>query len=209
MECVAVPSYPGAVNPRVVGLLASSKTQPISRPVIQYLVGDATSPRGNGEKIIAHVVNDGAPHWGAGFARAVAKRWPKVQDDFIAWTEEDRSHLRLGQTREFPIEADLSIFHMVAQRGYGKSTKPLIRYQHLESCLRALSALAKERSLSVHMPRIGCGQAGGNWEVVSEMIDDILCREGVSVTVYDLPSERAQWERPNREHTLFDDIKAV
>jgi hypothetical protein len=39
------------------------------------------------------------------------------------------------------------------------------------------------------MPRIGCGQAGGSWFTVSELIDLHLVRRGVAVTVYDLPNQ--------------------
>jgi hypothetical protein len=208
VEAVAVPSYPGADNPRVVGLLLPAKAQSSSSPSVQYLIGDATKPRGRGQKIIAHIVNDATPRWGAGFARVVARRWAAVQDDFIAWTQQDRSRLRLGQHRLFRIEDELSVFHMVAQHGYGKSDRPRIRYHPLGECLGALVAHAQETSSSVHMPRIGCGQAGGNWAIVSELIDDIICRCGVSVTVYDLPSERSGWERPHSDQSLFEDAKA-
>jgi len=203
VECVAVPSYPDEVNPRVVGLLAPAKAITASLPSIQYLVGDATDPRGDGEKIIAHVVNDATPRWGAGFARVIANRWREVQDDFVSWTQQDKSRLRLGQTRMVRVRPDLCVFHMVAQHGYGQSSKPRIRYHYLEECLQSLAAIARKQSASVHMPRIACGQAGGNWAVVSEMIDDAVCRSGIPVTVYDLPSERARWEQPHREPTLF------
>jgi hypothetical protein len=40
------------------------------------------------------------------------------------------------------------------------------------------------------MPRIGAGQAGGNWSVIEELIGDILLTSGIDVTVYDLPNQR-------------------
>ena len=42
-------------------------------------------------------------------------------------------------------------------------------------------------SLSVHMPRIGCGLAGGTWERIEPLIVKVLCERGIPVTVYDLP----------------------
>jgi hypothetical protein len=46
------------------------------------------------------------------------------------------------------------------------------------------------------MPRIGAGQAGGDWMIIKEMIEEELVRRGVEVTVYTLPGtsppERAQ-----------------
>lgn len=38
--------------------------------MITYLTGDATKPRGNGRKIIAHVTNDEGA-WGAGLLQRV------------------------------------------------------------------------------------------------------------------------------------------
>jgi hypothetical protein len=38
------------------------------------------------------------------------------------------------------------------------------------------------------MPRIGTGEAGGAWEIVSEVVEDTLCNRKVDVTVYDLPT---------------------
>ncbi|RAJ47078.1 hypothetical protein K353_00279 [Kitasatospora sp. SolWspMP-SS2h] len=39
---------------------------------------------------------------------------------------------------------------------------------------------------SVHMPRIGCGLAGGRWERIEPLVTDRLTARGVPVTVYDL-----------------------
>jgi hypothetical protein len=42
------------------------------------------------------------------------------------------------------------------------------------------------------MPKIGCGQAGGSWDVVSELVKDAICSKGVAVSVYDIPGARTQ-----------------
>jgi len=76
---------------------------------------------------------------------------------------------------------------MVAQRGFGKSSEPRISYPALEACLRTVQERATATMATVHMPRIGCGLAGGSWDAVSELIDNTLVRNGVAVTVYDLP----------------------
>ena len=55
---------------------------------------------------------------------------------------------------------------------------------------------ALSTSASVHMPRIGCGQAGGSWNIVSELIEDELCDTGIEVNIYDLP--------PKDNMELFD-----
>lgn len=188
VECVGVPPYPTRLYPRVVGIVTLIDGRKSESPSIKYLVGDATQPRGSGNNVIAHVVNDRAARWGAGFGLVVRKRWPQVQADFLSWAEAHRSHFQLGQIRITPADDDLLTCQLICQSGYGASRSSRLRYNALQECLDRLRMEAVERHLSVHMPRIGTGQAGGRWEIIEEMIEDALVRKGVEVTVYDLPS---------------------
>ena len=187
VQCVGIPPFPGDRFPRIVGVLTSENALQPSALQIAYLFGDARRPRGTGKRIIAHVVNDGTPNWGAGFALEVAKEWVFVQEEFRNWVERDRSNLSLGKIHWARIKDDLSIVHMVAQRGYGRSTSPRIRYSALSDALDQLQMVASEQGASVHMPRIGTGQAGGNWELIRELVDERLVRRGTPVFVYALP----------------------
>jgi len=54
-------------------------------------------------------------------------------------------------------------------------------------CFADLAAKAKELGATIHMPKIGVGHAGGNWQIIEELILDKLVRVGVPVTVYSLP----------------------
>ncbi len=38
---------------------------------------------------------------------------------------------------------------------------------------------------SVHMPRIGCGLAGGKWSRVEPLVTERLAKRDIAVTVYD------------------------
>jgi hypothetical protein len=49
----------------------------------------------------------------------------------------------------------------------------------------ALAVRAAELGASVHMPRIGCGLAGGRWERIEPLITRRLSEHGIAVTVYD------------------------
>jgi O-acetyl-ADP-ribose deacetylase (regulator of RNase III) len=75
---------------------------------------------------------------------------------------------------------------MVAQHGVRGSTQnPPIRYQAVEACLEKVAQRAQEIEASVHLPRIGCGLAGGKWQLIEPLILKTLCDKDVSVTVYD------------------------
>ncbi len=155
---------------------------------VEYRVGDATLPVGDGAKIIVHVCND-IGGWGAGFVLAVSRRWPEPEDDYRRWYEQ-RAHddFRLGAARLVPVEPDLWVANIIGQHGVDPGPDgPPIRYGALEEGLMTVSATAAAMNASVHMPRIGCGLAGGEWHVVEPIIERSLCAAGIAVVVYDLP----------------------
>lgn len=143
--------------------------------MIEYVKGDATRPIAR-PAIIAHVSNDiGA--WGAGFVLAISARWKRPEKVYRA-----AESLCLGDVQFIKCEPDISVANMVAQHGLS-GPRPWIRYNALETCLRTVFDEAKKSNASVHMPRIGCGIAGGRWEEVEPIIQR-TCGD-VRVVVYD------------------------
>jgi O-acetyl-ADP-ribose deacetylase (regulator of RNase III) len=187
VEAVALPPYPATERPRVVGLLmlggATTRKNPIT-----YLQGDALQPRGAGQKVIAHLVNDRTPRWGGGgFAQAIRRRWPDVQRQFNDWVLEDNARLSLGAIHAAQAADDIRVVSMVAQHGFGPSERPRIRYPALNRCLASLAEVVRDPPASVHMPMIGTGHAGGDWRVIEELLLTSLCGSVSSVTVYTVP----------------------
>ena len=155
---------------------------------------------------MVQVVNDATPNWGGrGFSMAILRRWPQIQDEFRAWATSAPRCLSLGRLHVTEAEPQTRVASLVAQRGYGPSASPRIRYGALKEALEQLAKVAAEARAVVHMPRIGCGQAGGSWEVVEELLTMTLTAARVPVCVYDLPGlERPmppqrslRWTTPN------------
>jgi len=194
VECVGIPPYPGKQYPRVMGVIRSDKERLSYERKLTYLKGDAMMPRGGDNRIIAHIVNDKTPRWGAGFGLEIRKKWPFVQEDFLSWASLHGAALSLGDLHLSKVDSSLSVAHMICQHGYGPSAKPRIRYKAVKTCLDKLGEIAVKHNASIHMPRIGCGQAGGSWTVVWELIDEALCQRGINVTVYDLPNSQPREE---------------
>jgi len=61
-----------------------------------------------------------------------------------------------------------------------------VRYPAIEACLEKLAVEALRLEASVHMPRIGCGLAGGTWDRIEPIIERTLTKQDVDVYVYDL-----------------------
>ena len=73
-----------------------------------------------------------------------------------------------------------------AQHGMrGSQQDPPIRYEAVEACLVKVCEKAQELGASVHMPRIGCGLAGGRWELIEPLIIKTLYQNNIPVIVYD------------------------
>lgn len=158
---------------------------------IQYVIGDATQPVGDDVRLIAHICNtEGA--WGAGFTGAVSNRWDTPEKSYRNWAKKKgfpESSFGLGAIEVVQVELKVFVVNMIAQTlGWSKEFGPPIRYEALRECLRKLAKRAKIYNASVHMPRIGAGLAGGSWDVIEGIIKETLVAQGVSVTVYDLPS---------------------
>jgi hypothetical protein len=197
-ECVGIPPYPGSSFPRIAGIL-TTESQSLTGLRITFLKGDATRPFAKGKKIIAHVVNDATPNWGGhGFAQAVKTKWPAAQEAFREWVEEDPERLALGNLHIADVDSETAVASMVCQKGYGSSPKLRLRYFALETCLQRLNQVATERSASIHMPRVGSGQAGGSWFLVHELITSVLLSEKAPVFVYELPYAKEKFKGQNQ-----------
>jgi O-acetyl-ADP-ribose deacetylase (regulator of RNase III) len=153
---------------------------------LRIIPGDATVPQASGPKIIAHICND-LGGWGKGFVLAISRRWPEPEADYRRW-HRDRAHndFGLGAVRLIQVRPDTWVANMVAQHGMRTgSAGPPIRYEAVERCLETVAGHAKRLGASVHMPRIGCGLAGGRWELIEPIIVRTLCDHDIPTTVYD------------------------
>jgi O-acetyl-ADP-ribose deacetylase (regulator of RNase III) len=162
---------------------------------LHYVQGDATYPVGGPrKKILAHVCNDSGG-WGRGFVLAVSKRWPEPERSYRAWKLLSSCEpFSLGSVQfvrvDDPAYNVLTVANMVAQHAYGGDGEPPIRYDALETCLAKVGHKARSTKRSVHMPRIGCGLAGGSWVEVEPILGRTM--KDVEVFVYDLPKEEAR-----------------
>lgn len=170
-----------------------------------YTIGDATMPfvrlsdRQRGETaIIAHINNDKSAR-GAGFVSALTKAYPTEYEEYAKLF--DRVKPLLGDVFPINLPGTRILFNMVAQgtepqEQYGKSC--LVRYWAVSACLIKLRQFAlgyaatNQVPVSVHMPRIGAGIGGGNWDEIEDRIRKQLTNHGIRVYVYDLPKIKAE-----------------
>jgi len=153
---------------------------------IASLVGDATSPKTPGLKVIVHVCNDTGA-WSKGFVIALSKRWSGPESQYQAWYRERKTNdFGLGGVQFAQVEEDVWVANMIGQHGIRRTkVGPPIRYDAVEKCLGRVAKKTVELEASIHMPRIGCGLAGGKWEEIEPIITRQLIEKDIAVCVYD------------------------
>lgn len=160
--------------------------------MIIYETGDALWPVvKTGYRIIPHICND-IGKWGAGFSGAVSREWKDPEDHYKSHFKYAKKGCALGTIQWVFIDPELAVVNMIAQKGVRSKDNPSpICYASLEACLDRLAAGCvglmgdgNDKKLTIHMPRIGTGLAGGSWDIIGPLIEDNLY--DFTVYVYDL-----------------------
>lgn len=143
--------------------------------------------------IIPHVCNN-INVFGGGFSGEIHNHFPVVGENFHLLGKK----AKLGQVQNILVHENktvgnkLYVCNMIAQNGIRSkfNTRPL-NYGALAYCMTDVRNLAKSISLSnkeemsnveIHAPKFGSGLAGGDWNFISCLIEDIW--SSLSVYIY-------------------------
>lgn len=165
----------------------------------KVVLGDATLPQGSGLKLIPHICNN-VNGWGAGFVVSLSKKWSEPEKAYHNWYHDRSCSIEgfevgipfdLGRIQLVSVAPEITIVNMLAQFGFLPKTginlgaRPPIRYGALAKCMFRVLQQAKRLQASIHCPKFGAGLAGGDWNVIEQMIQEIWVENGLSVTVYE------------------------
>lgn len=138
--------------------------------------------------VIAHVVNDlGVMR--AGVAKVLYEKWPQVRESYLKCYESRHHEGLLGKVNYVPIGPEAVVANMFAQhriKGREEDRRPPIRYGALSN---AMSSVAKMVELhhsidNISAPMFGAGLAGGDWDVVEQLIYEHWIDQDIPVTIY-------------------------
>ncbi len=150
---------------------------------IKYAVGDVRNhPRTKSTVIIPHCCND-IPAMGSGVAKALYMKWPAVRESYMTMRQHE-----LGSVDCVDVSGDGTtlVYNMIGQHkvrvgfnddgvAIGPDGKPPIRYDKLSKAMLEIVSEVKfefpDGDVEFHCPLFGCDLAGGEWNVVSEMIN--------------------------------------
>lgn len=128
--------------------------------------------------VIAHGVNCQGV-MGSGVAAALRKRYPEIMgNDQFGYTNLTTKYLAsdlLGTVDFCTVSDELTIANCFTQDKYG-TQKRQVNYEAIALCFEELESSLYEGEM-LHIPKIGAGLAGGNWEIIRTIIDQTYSGE--------------------------------
>lgn len=122
---------------------------------------------------------------GSGIAKQIRERWPGVYEGYKAWYDSCSADSPDGQAYRWmmgtnltvPVSATKFIVNMAAQARCGYDGARYTSYDAFDRCLHDIKDSVPKRRTIGFPKNIGCGLGGGNWKVISALIEEILGEE--------------------------------
>lgn len=135
--------------------------------------------------IIIHQANCFAT-MGAGIAKQIKRIYPEAYEVDKNFGFPVGSKKRLGFYTNTNFENDVVVFNLYGQYNYGRGKQT--NYKAFEQGLRMiLINLVNdfEKNMKIGMPfGVGCGLAGGEWDIIKEIIERLSNKYEVTIFLY-------------------------
>lgn len=162
--------------------------------MIKYKIGDLIEAAKQSEiNVLAHCANCYCT-FGSGVAPQIKKAFPEAYAADCETVSGDMQ--KLGTfTKAFnnAYTEPLMIYNLYGQGGYGKR-KTGGRDLDYDAIYNALDSMKNDLlvqkdvfpdyQISIGLPCLGAGLAGGDWDIIEKMIEKTLCSANFDVTVY-------------------------
>jgi O-acetyl-ADP-ribose deacetylase (regulator of RNase III) len=122
--------------------------------------------------ILVHGVNCQGK-MGAGIALQIKQHYPYAFNSYLAFCRGrgyEAQHM-LGCVDFVQMSDQLIIANAFIQDTYGPGGRRYVSYDAIDRCFAEVRQQAIRTGLPVKYPRIGAGLAGGNWDVISTIIN--------------------------------------
>jgi O-acetyl-ADP-ribose deacetylase (regulator of RNase III) len=150
---------------------------------MKIIEGDITNAT---EGFIIHQVNC-RDAMGSGVAKALFTKWPIVKEQYHSFNQpfvecnvQDRL---LGLLDIIPVSTETCVINAYTQNYFGNDSKQYTDYDAIRKVFNFISNNI-DLSCGIAIPYLyGCGLGGGDWNVVSQIIEDTF---GDNASVYRL-----------------------
>lgn len=145
--------------------------------------------------LLPHICNN-LGGWGAGFVLNLSKKWEKPEKTYRKlFSNTEAKENKLGIVQYIPVLSQIRnirnqifVINMIAQNGYKTKDNPHpLDLQTLSECLDKVykqGGSLFDYKISVHMPKIGSGLGGGNWDEIEKLIESKIEKYKVETHVH-------------------------
>lgn len=172
----------------------------MDKGILTNVIGDVTTPQKEKENEIVylpHVCND-IGGWGEGVVLAISRKWDNPERMYRFYMD---NHITgagcLGETVFAKCSGHVVVCNMIAQHEYQIDANPRpLKYDALVKCMQDVATeIIRHRgeyifceappAFRIHCPKFGSDLAGGDWEFILALIEDIWLESGIDVVVYE------------------------
>lgn len=146
--------------------------------MIKYVQGDLFEAS---EDLIAHGCNC-RNGFGSGVARQMSITYPKAKEFFHDKFEVDGWRLGEVQFVRLIDKKHQFVANCATQYAYLPRGVKHADYDAIRAAMTTVKEFAQAKSLSVAIPKIGAGLAGGKWEEIEKIISEVF--SDYDITVY-------------------------
>jgi O-acetyl-ADP-ribose deacetylase (regulator of RNase III) len=135
---------------------------------IEYITGNLLE---GPEQVILHGAN-AQGRMASGIAKDIRATYPNAYIEYMK--KYNTSGLILGEVI-WAIDNDRIIGNLITQKYYGKDGKKYVNDDAIRSALREVNDFAKlldDTLPRIGMPLIGAGLGGGDWKIISAIIEE-------------------------------------
>lgn len=143
--------------------------------MIKYIKGDLFTTEAD---IIGHGVNC-VGGFASGVAAGIAHNHPKARIAYL--NKHKTSKWKLGDV-QFVRSQDKWIANLTTQQEYLPRGICHVDYKAVELVMKELKYFAVENNMTVAIPKIGSGLAGGDWNIIESIINEVF--DNVEILVY-------------------------
>lgn len=148
--------------------------------MIEYIKGDALHPSSDG-CVLVHGCNSRGV-MGSGIAKSIKETYPEAFKIYLEQFQQIQG-LKLGTVTYANVKPGLIVANAITQDSYGLTANTrYVNYEAVAECfenvLHKLEGIFSFRSdclwHTVIFPKIGAGLGGGNWQIISTIIDQTI-----------------------------------
>jgi len=147
--------------------------------MIRYIKGDLFDTDCD---IIAHGCNCRGGY-GSGVAYTMAMKYPKARELYLE--KYDEEGWRLGDVQFITVRDGKIIANCATQDAYYPRNVRHANYSAIHMAMSEVKDYAKERGLSIAIPKIGAGLAGGDWNEIEKILNEVFSDYDVTVYIKD------------------------